>query len=67
MRESPNVTPDLGFFKVTWGVGGISMKAVLGWFGFTVEALNSALLNSGKALFSGQNLGDQLFLCSKSP
>ena len=32
----------------------------------TVEALNSALLNSGKALFSGQNLGDQLFLCSKS-
>ena len=33
----------------------------------TVKALNSALLSSGKALISGQKLGDQLFLCSKSP
>ena len=33
----------------------------------TVKALNSALLSSGKALISGQKLGDQLFICSKSP
>ena len=34
---------------------------------YTVKALNSALLSSGKALISGQKLDDQLFLCSKSP
>ena len=37
------------------------------FFDDTVKALNSALLSSGKALISGQKLGDQLFLCSKSP
>ena len=33
----------------------------------TVKALNSALLSSAQALISAQKLGDQLFLCSKSP
>ena len=54
---------------------GLFMKDLMEGFFFwkklydptTVKALNSALLSSAQALISAQKLGDQLFLCSKSP